>query len=75
MFGELRQRLNHLEMKLSQELGVDPTRRVPPNVPMNRPRQMAPIAGGKPPLPGAWRTAIIRNDAAPGAALRVRRGL
>lgn len=73
MYGELRQRLNHLQIKLSQELGVDPVRRVPPNAPMVRPRPMGPASGSKAPLPGAWRTAIVR-DPAQSAALRVRRG-
>lgn len=74
MHAELRQRLDHLQNKLSQELGVDLVRRAPPNaVPLNRPRPMAAAPGSKAPLPGAWRTAIVRD--APGAALRVRRGM
>lgn len=72
LYAELRQRLNYLQIKLSQELGVDPVKRVVPN-PMARPRPMASVPVAKAPLPGAWRSMAAR-DAAPGAALRIRRG-
>ncbi|KAI6191939.1 Protein Y79H2A.3, isoform d [Aphelenchoides bicaudatus] len=71
LYAELRQRLNYLQIKLSQELGVDPVKRVVPN-PMARPRPMASVPVAKAPLPGAWRSMAAR-DAAPGAALRIRR--
>lgn len=79
MRAELKMRLNHLETKLSQELGVDPTQRGPPPM-ANRPPNAQPL------LPGAWRgRALAGREAAPSAAeqqraaaasaMRARRGL
>jgi hypothetical protein len=72
MISELQRRLDHLEIKLSQELGVDPIKRLPVNAAV-RSRQ-APAANQSL-LPGAWRdrTQASRDNAA--ATMRARQGL
>jgi len=66
MLAEMQKRLDHLEAKLGQELGVEPLRRVPAN------RLQAPVAAasGQPMLPGAWRARnlVARNGPAMAAS-------
>jgi hypothetical protein len=70
MITELQSRLDHLEVKLSEELGVDPVKRVPSHAMHVRSRP-----GTQHALPpGAWRNQSTISEQQRAATLRARRG-